>query len=248
MELGSRRHVGIRRRRGLPLSGWCGPRERNSGQCSGSHRSSAAGSSRRGCGPSRLMSMMVTSRSEHRRGAPGAGARAGGRPITGFINASASFVETTPAHSISQLAPSTNYGQRRRNTNSEIQYPYYERMPKVELTTIPALPVHQWLDTWEQIKARSSQHRRRPPEQFYVASIRANQLRALCDIHRRSSDREGTRKSDLGVQRRHNEERSEEIAEFVQHGFPWSALSLADRRSGKYATSKSRAGFQLRLL
>ncbi|WP_175494429.1 DGQHR domain-containing protein [Herbiconiux ginsengi] len=109
-----------------------------------------------------------------------------------------------------------------------------DEQPKDKQPSIPALPVRQWLRTWEEIKFDESQHRRRPPEQFYVASIRANQLRALCDIHRRSSSHKGSRKSDLGVQRRHNEERSEEIAEFVQHGFPWSALSGADRRSGRY--------------
>ena len=40
--------------------------------------------------------------------------------------------------------------------------------------------------------------------------------------------------SDLGVQRRHNEDRSLEIAEFVKHGFPWSAISQSSRKSGEF--------------
>lgn len=100
--------------------------------------------------------------------------------------------------------------------------------------SIPALRVRQWLDAWEDVKFDSDAHRRRPSEHFYIASIKASQLRALCDIHRRSSARKGSRKSDLGVQRRHNEARSTEIAEFVKHGFPWSAISESNRRSGDF--------------
>ncbi|WP_417556464.1 DGQHR domain-containing protein [Microbacterium sp.] len=101
-------------------------------------------------------------------------------------------------------------------------------------TTIPALRVRQWLDAWEDVKFDPSVHRRRPSEHFYVTSIKASQLRALCDIHRRSSAHKGSRKSDLGVQRRHNEARSLEIAEFVKHGFPWSAISQSSRKSGEF--------------
>jgi DGQHR domain-containing protein len=96
------------------------------------------------------------------------------------------------------------------------------------------LPVRQWLDAWEDVKFDASAHRRRPPECFYLASIKAGQLRSLCDIRRRTTRDHGARKNDLGIQRRHNEARSLEIAEFVKHGFPWSALSDADRRSGRY--------------
>lgn len=101
-------------------------------------------------------------------------------------------------------------------------------------TTIPMLRVRQWLDTWEDVKFDPGVYRRRPPEHFFVTSIKASQLRALCDIHRRSSARKGSRKSDLGVQRRHNEARSLEIAEFVKHGFPWSAISQSSRKSGEF--------------
>lgn len=111
---------------------------------------------------------------------------------------------------------------------------YDESMESLKRTTIPALRVRQWLDAWEDVKFDPSAHRRRPLEYFYVTSIKASQLRALCDIHRRSSARKGSRKADLGVQRRHNKARSLEIAEFVRNGFPWSAISQSSRKSGEF--------------
>lgn len=79
-----------------------------------------------------------------------------------------------------------------------------------------------------------AQHRRKPSESFYVLSIPASQLRALCDIRRRTASEARARRMDLGIQRRHNEERSKEIREFVESGFPWSGLSKANRESGGY--------------
>ena len=99
---------------------------------------------------------------------------------------------------------------------------------------IPALPVRQWLDEWEEIEFDASQHRQRPEEQFYIFSIPATQLRALCDIRRRTAKEQRERSADLGIQRRHNEERSREISEYAKYGFPWSSLSISDRRSGAY--------------
>lgn len=103
-----------------------------------------------------------------------------------------------------------------------------------ERMTIPAIRVRQWLNAWEDVKFDSKAHRRRPSEHFYVTSIKASHLRALCGINRRSSSRKGSRKSDLGIQRRHNKDRSLEIAEFVRNGFPWSAISESSRKSGEF--------------
>lgn len=118
--------------------------------------------------------------------------------------------------------------------NPDLTWVAWCLMEDPERASIPALRVRQWLDVWEDVKFDPSAHRRRPSEHFYIASIKASQLRALCDIHRRSSTHKGSRKSDLGVQRRHNEARSAEIAEFVRHGFPWSAISESNRRSGDF--------------
>ena len=109
------------------------------------------------------------------------------------------------------------------------------RPPRVR---IPALPVRQWLDEWDKIDFDPSQHRKRPEEQFYIFSIPAKQLRALCDIRRRTAQEQRERSADLGIQRRHNEKRSLEISEYAIHGFPWSSLSISDRKSGAYNNLK----------
>lgn len=107
-------------------------------------------------------------------------------------------------------------------------------MSSSERTEIPALPVRQWLDAWEEVIFDSSQHRRRPEGQFYIFSMRATQLRNLCDIRRRDAEDQRERSADLGIQRRHNAQRSHEISEFTKYGFPWSSLSKSDRKAGKY--------------
>jgi hypothetical protein len=38
----------------------------------------------------------------------------------------------------------------------------------------------------------------------------------------------------LGIQRRHDQTRSDEIRRFIQHGYPWSELSETKRKSGDY--------------
>jgi hypothetical protein len=107
-------------------------------------------------------------------------------------------------------------------------------MPPAKRPEVPALPVRQWLADWEAVLFDRAQHRRKPPESFYVLSMQASQLRALCDIRRRSTAGKRSRKTDLGIQRRHNSERSHEIAEYVHHGFPWSSLSKSSRDSGEF--------------
>lgn len=99
---------------------------------------------------------------------------------------------------------------------------------------IPALRVRQWLPEWEDIKFDGELHRRRPPEAFLLTTLRASDLRALSGIQRRSVTDGRARLDDTKPQRRHNEERSKEIAEFVKHGFPWSALSNSQRKSGDF--------------
>jgi hypothetical protein len=42
------------------------------------------------------------------------------------------------------------------------------------------------------------------------------------------------RSADLGIQRQHEPERSEEIKQFVEYGFPWSTLSESKRESSEY--------------
>ncbi|SCB52108.1 DGQHR domain-containing protein [Bradyrhizobium shewense] len=105
---------------------------------------------------------------------------------------------------------------------------------KAELRHVPAIKVRQWLRGWEKIEFDAGEHRRRPPPQFFLFSLPARELRSLSGIARRKSDGVTPRAADLGIQRQHEPERSEEIAKFVEYGFPWSTLSEAKRRSAEF--------------
>ena len=100
--------------------------------------------------------------------------------------------------------------------------------------SLPALKVNQWLSHWDDISWNTQEHRSEPPHWFYQFSISAQALRRLSGVYRRTTDRvRGT--SDLGIQRRHEPKRSEEIARFVEYGYPWSVLGAAKRRQPDFA-------------
>ena len=102
-----------------------------------------------------------------------------------------------------------------------------------ERRTVPALRVHQWLTAWDRVDFSPEEHRRKPEPSFLLFSLPAHELMRLCGIRRRDTAT-GARASDLGIQRRHDSGRSEEIAEFVRHGFPWSDLNRSQRTSGRF--------------
>ncbi|MDJ0357679.1 DGQHR domain-containing protein [Paenarthrobacter sp. PH39-S1] len=97
-------------------------------------------------------------------------------------------------------------------------------------TPVPALRVRQWLAQWDELTYDPKQNQARPKEHFYLFSLPASQLRALAGIYRRSTDEGVPRKDDLGIQRKHDPERSEEIRRYVEGGYPWSGLSEAKRQ------------------
>ena len=100
--------------------------------------------------------------------------------------------------------------------------------------TIPGLKVHQWLPEWEDLEFDEESHRRRPDAQFYLFSLSGSDLKALTGIKRRGTEGRAVGRPDNGLQRAHDEKRSAEIARFIRFGFPWSALSDAQRASGQY--------------
>ena len=106
-----------------------------------------------------------------------------------------------------------------------------KRQPPLE---IPTLKVHQWLDDWDAVEFSRKAHRRKPPEAFYLFSLSARRLKALTGIQRRTTAGGRLRSKDLGIQRRHDPARSEEIGKYVRFGFPWSELSQAKRDSGDF--------------
>lgn len=107
-------------------------------------------------------------------------------------------------------------------------------MEKFQEGPIPALRVRQWLATWDAVTYDAAQNQSRPKEHFYLFSMPASQLRALAGINRRNADAFTPRKEDLGIQRRHDPERSLEIRRYVEGGYPWSSLSDAKRRKSEY--------------
>lgn len=99
---------------------------------------------------------------------------------------------------------------------------------------VPALLVNQWLPGWEGIDFDAEEYRAKPEQHFYLVSLPARELRTLSGITRRIAKDATPRTEDLGIQRQHDPERSEEIGKFVEFGFPWSTLSAAKRESAEF--------------
>ena len=102
------------------------------------------------------------------------------------------------------------------------------------LRQIRAIKVHQWLDEWAKTPFDKRKWRARPRPHFYLFSLDAYELKALSGIERRETSGRLHYGQDLGIQRRHDPERSKEIRRFVEFGYPWSDLSEAKRGSGEY--------------
>ena len=96
-----------------------------------------------------------------------------------------------------------------------------------------ALRVNQWLPAWNEIPWDPSENRSEPPHSFYQFNLLATDLRKLSGVYARTTDRISA-VDDLGIQRQLNEERSDEIAKFVEFGYPWSDLSTAKQASKEY--------------
>jgi hypothetical protein len=105
-------------------------------------------------------------------------------------------------------------------------------------SSIPTLKVHQWLDEWNEVLFDTKMRRTKPEPFFYLFSINAKALRALCGIYPRKTANRKKGTDDLGIQRRHDKERSDEISEFVRYGHPWASLSASKRESEEYTDLK----------
>lgn len=107
-------------------------------------------------------------------------------------------------------------------------------MKRSQPREITALKVKQWLREWEKVEFDEDVHRRRPDTHFYLFTLPASELKTLSGIQRRTTEGGLLRSQDLGIQRRHDKNRSEEIHKFIQFGYPWSELSEAKRKSGQF--------------
>lgn len=99
---------------------------------------------------------------------------------------------------------------------------------------VAALKVHQWLKAWDKIDFSAKEHRKQPAPHFYIFSLSAQELRRLSGISRRQATKVSSRSAELGIQRQHDAERSEEINRFVEYGFPWSTLSERKRKTDEF--------------
>jgi DGQHR domain-containing protein len=110
--------------------------------------------------------------------------------------------------------------------------------PKKQFQDIPALRVNQWLNVWNDVRFDGEKLRAKPEGYFYMFSLAATELRRLSGIYPRVAKGRKRSTEDLGIQRRHDEERSKEINQFVRFGHPWAGLSKAQRSSNEYADLK----------
>ena len=99
---------------------------------------------------------------------------------------------------------------------------------------LPAIKINQWLPAWSSIKWSKNEHRAEPQHWFYQFSISAGHLKALSGVQKRTVKERSRGSKDLGIQRRHEQERSNEIARFVEYGYPWSDLSTKQRALSEY--------------
>lgn len=107
-------------------------------------------------------------------------------------------------------------------------------MAKAINLEINALIVNQWLKDWDDVQFGPK--RTKPNPFFYVFSINANTLKRLSKVYPRKADEK--RNIEVGVQRKHDPERSEKIRQYVFGGFPWSDLSESKRKSNEFSDLK----------
>ncbi len=105
---------------------------------------------------------------------------------------------------------------------------------KAQGNLISALKVRQWLADWDEIDWQPEEKRAEPPHWFYQFSLPAADLKVLSGIYPRTTKQRSRASEDLGIQRGHDSERSDEISKFVRYGYPWSDLSEARRKSGEF--------------
>lgn len=87
---------------------------------------------------------------------------------------------------------------------------------------ITALKVHQWLKIWDSVKFNKDENREKPKDVFFLFTIKAGMLKKLSKVYPRRADE--LRNIEIGVQRKHDPERSAEIGKYVQHGYPLSDI------------------------
>lgn len=89
-------------------------------------------------------------------------------------------------------------------------------------TEILAIKVHQWLAEWDTVTFDKKDNRAKPKPDFLMFTIKAGVLKKLSKVYPRRAD--DKRDIEIGIQRKHDPERSEEIGKYVEYGYPLSDL------------------------
>lgn len=105
---------------------------------------------------------------------------------------------------------------------------------KPHLSTVPAIRVSQWLDSWNDVKFNAAARQAKPKPEFFLFSMPAVDLKALTGIYRRTAKAGSPRMADPNVQRAHDESRSNAIRDFVRYGYPWCELNEQRRKSEEF--------------
>lgn len=98
-------------------------------------------------------------------------------------------------------------------------------MARIQGRRVAALRFKQWLPMWEQYEFDPAAHRLKPLQHQYLFSMKAADLRDLCEVYRRR--REGEKAE--GIQRGRDKKRTERIQRYVKYGYPYGDLQPAQR-------------------
>ncbi|MDR6809750.1 DGQHR domain-containing protein [Dyadobacter sp. BE34] len=110
---------------------------------------------------------------------------------------------------------------------SQIKEFHYDlNLLKDEYQSNTCFRVNQWLSNWDSIDY-SLPMRSKPDNHFYMFKMDIRLLKRISDVHRRSTNK--PRANEVNIQRNLKEDRSIEIQQYVQQGFPLSTLSEKDR-------------------
>lgn len=91
-----------------------------------------------------------------------------------------------------------------------------------EKLTIDALKVHQWLPEWDSVLFDNNgelANRKKPRPYFLLFTINARTLKKLSKVYPRRGE-----ENEIGIQRKHDPDRSTEITRYIKTGYPLSDL------------------------
>lgn len=98
-----------------------------------------------------------------------------------------------------------------------------------ESLIIPAFKVNQWLPIWDEVNFDDGDENRRKPEPYFlIFTIKAGLLKKLSKVYHRKADE--NRDVEIGVQRKHDPDRSLEISKYVKLGYPLSDYAKNDKK------------------